>query len=232
MKLVHRILSVSLIGLVAAAAATSQEKVDPAAPAKADDITLGFKAYVIAEPRFPPDDVRNPVGKKPRNPVDLVTEHGLAPVVAVFSRAIPADANAPLAAVVKKLDTLADDKDYKARRLGTFLVFLSLQNEFRKDPMVDAKAREISQFVVGVKPTKTTIAMAEATETPDGTEQPLVPAQVTAFGIGAEDDLVIVFYYKFTVIKRWKFKVSTPPTEADLTALGDEVAKLLSPKKK
>jgi len=231
MKLANRIFTVSLIGLVAATAASSQEKVDPP-PAKADDITIGFKAYVIAEPRFAPDDIRNPIGKKPRNPVDLVTEHGLAPVIAVFSRAIPADANAPLAAVVKKLDALADDKDYKARRLGTFLVFLSLQNEFRKDPTVDARTREILQFVAGVKPTKTTIALAEATETPDGTEQPLVPAQVQAFGIGAEDDLVIVFYYKFTVIKRWKFKASAPPTEDDLTALGDEVAKLLSPKKK
>jgi len=231
MKMVQRAVSLSMIALVFASAARSQEKVDPP-PAKANDVSLGFKAYVIAEPRFEKKDIRNPVGNKPRNPVDLVTEHGLSPVIAVFARAIPADANAPLTLVVKKLDELADNKEYKARKLGTFLVFLALQDEFRKDPTVDARTKEIDQFVSGVIPKKTTIALAEAKETPDGGAQKLTPAQVTAFGIDDADDIVIVLYYKFTVLKRWTYKTGMAPTEADLTALGDEVAKLLSPKKK
>ena len=55
----------------------------------------------------------------------------------------------PLAAVVKKLDELQEVKEYKARRLGAFLVFLALKDEFRKDETRDARIKEIEQFVVG-----------------------------------------------------------------------------------
>ena len=51
-------------------------------------------------------------------------------------------------------------------------------------------------------------------------------------GIGPEDDLVIVFYDRFHVIKRWKFPASKPPTEEDLKALDETVAKALGGKKK
>lgn len=223
-------------GLVTVLGVFGQEKAEPkTAPAKGDEITQGFRAYVIVEPRYDAKDVRNPIGTKDkpgRNPVDLVTDNGLQPVIAVFSRVIPTDANHPLTAVVKKLDELCEVKDYKARRLAAFLVFLSLKDEFRKDPTFDNRVKEISQFASGVMPKQTTIALAEASETPDGTEQPLVPAQLQAMGIAPEDDYVIVFYYKFKVLKRWKFKAANPPGEADLKALEDEVAKLLGPRKK
>jgi hypothetical protein len=96
----------------------------------------------------------------------------------------------------------------------------------------DARIKEIAQFVSGVMPKRTTIGLAEAMETPDGVEQPLVPAQVTAMGIGAEDDIVIVFYNNFTVVKRWKFKASAPPTDDDLKAIEAEVARVIGAKKK
>jgi len=182
----------------------------------------------VAEPRYPADDVRNRTGKLE----DLVTEHGLNPVVAVFSRTVPVDANHPLAAVVAKLDDLASDDGWKDRRLGAFLVILGLTNEFRKDDTRDARIQEISKFAAGVMPKRVTIGLAEATETPDGAEQPLVPAQVTAMGIGKDDDVVIVFYHNFHVIKRWKFKAGMPPGEADLAAVEAEVAKHLGPRKK
>src|SRR5205814_421399 len=142
---------------------------------------------------------------------------------------IPADANHPLAAVVKKLDELIEVKEYKAHRLGAYLVFLALQNEFRKDETRDARIKEVAQFVSGVMPKHVTVGLAERTETPDGAEQPLVPAQVTAMGIGPEDDLVIVFYWKFHVQKRWKFPAGKPPTEEDLKAIDAEVARVLGP---
>jgi hypothetical protein len=62
--------------------------------------------------------------------------------------------------------------------------------------------------------------------------QPLVPAQVTAMGIAPEDDVVIVFYDKFHVIKRWKFKAGMPPGEGEVAAIEAEVAKHLGPRKK
>jgi hypothetical protein len=193
-----------------------------------EDVKQGFRAFIVKEPRYPGDDIRNREGKMQ----DLVTEHGLNPVIAVFSRAIPVDASHPLAAVVKKLDDLAETKEYRTKRLGTFLVFLALKNEFRKDETRDARLKEIAQFVSGVMPKRTTVGLAEATETPDGAEQPLVPAQVSAMGVAPEDDIVIVFYDNFKVVKRWKFKASAPPGEDDLKAIEAEVERVLGAKRK
>jgi hypothetical protein len=225
MKTMRLVLAIGMTGLLMAFPAAAQEK---SAPAKADEVGQGFRAFIVSEPRFPMEDVRNRTGKMQ----DLVTDHGLNPVIAVFSRVIPADAAHPLAAVVKKLDELADAKEYKGRRLGAYLVFLSLKDEFRKDQTRDARINEIKQFASGVMPKRTTLALAEATETPDGTVEPLVPAQVTAMGIAADDDIVIVFYNNFRVVKRWKFKAANPPGENDLKDLEAQVEKLLGPRKK
>src|SRR6476619_1212274 len=111
-----------------------------------EDVKQGFRAFIVKEPRFPADDIRNREGKMQ----DLVTEHGLNPVIAVFSRVVTTDAAHPLAAVVKKLDDLAENKDYKVKRLGTYMVFLALKNEFRKDETRDAQIKAIAQFAAGV----------------------------------------------------------------------------------
>jgi hypothetical protein len=206
----------------------AQEKKEAPPAAKTDEVTTGFRAYVVSEPRFPPEDIRNRTGKMQ----DLVTDHGLDPTIAVFSREIPKDVNHPLAAVIKKLDALAALKEYKARRLGAFFVFLALTDEFRKDPPTrDTKLKEAAQFASGVMSKLTTIGVSEAAVSDEG-GQPLVPAQVSAMGVAPEDDYVIVFYYKFNVVKRWKFKAATPPGDAELKELEAEVAKLLAPKKK
>jgi hypothetical protein len=228
MTTIRRALFAGVAGIAVAVGLSAQEKKD--APAD-EQITMGFRAYVIAEPRFPPDDVRNPVGKSLRNPVDLVTEHALEPTIAVLSRTIPADVAQPMGSIVKKLDALQEVKEYKAKRLGAFVVFLALKDEFRKDETRDARIKEIEAFASGIMAKHTTIALAEATETPDGTNAPLVPAQVQAMGIGPEDDTMIVFYDRLHVIKRWKFPASKPPTEEDLKAIDDAVAKQLGKKK-
>lgn len=236
MKIIGMACLAAMTGLVTALGLFAQGRSEPLA--KGDDITQGFRAYVISEPRFEAKDVRNPIGTKDkpgRNPVDLVTDNGLNPAIAVFSRVIPNDASHPLAALVKKLDELTDPDPkvgYGNRRLSAFLVFLALKDEFRKDPTFDNRVKEIGQFASGVMSKRVTIALAEATETPDGTEQPLVPAQVTAMGIAAEDDFVIVFYNKLRVIKRWKFKAANPPGDADLAAIQAEVTKTFGELKK
>ncbi|WP_020472536.1 hypothetical protein [Zavarzinella formosa] len=203
----------------------AQEKGASDAP-KRDEILEGFRAYVVNEPRYAPNELRNRTGKME----DLVCDHGLNPVIAVFSRTIPADASHPLNVLVAKLDALGDN--YVNRRLGTYLVFLALKDEYRKDETRDARISEIQRFVKEATPKRTTIGLAEATETPDGTNQAAIPAQVTSMGIGADDDLVIVLYQRFIVVKRWKFKADAPPSEALLTELTGEVAKLLGPVKK
>jgi hypothetical protein len=216
-----------MIGLVCLAMSFGTSAQEKAAPAKADEVSQGFRAYIVTEPRFPAEDIRNRTGKMQ----DLVTDHGLEPTIAVFSRVIPNDAAHPLAAVVKKLDELTDVKEYKARRLGAFLVFLSLKDEFRKDQTRDARISEIGRFASGVMPKRTTFGLAEATATADEAAQPKVPAQVEDLGIGPEDDIVIILYHKFNVAKRWKFKAATPPGSDDVNAIEAEVAKLLGTKK-
>lgn len=229
MSTVRRAFWAGVAGLALAIVAIAQEKKDPPEPAAgSEEVTKGFRAFIVAEPRFPKEDVRHRVGKMQ----DLVTDHGLEPTIAVFSRTIPADVNHPLAALVRKLDGLQERKELKARRLGAFLVFLGLRDEFRKDETRDDRIRQIEQFVSGLMPKHTTVGLAEATETPDDTNTPLVPVQVQAMGIGPEDDLVIVFYNKFHVLKRWKFPATKQPGEEDLKAIEEEVTRVLAPKKK
>lgn len=234
MKMIRMACLIFVAGLAITLGVFAQGKGDPSDPGKGGEIKQGFRAFVIVEPRFEAADIRNPIGTKDkpgRNPVDLVTDNGLQPVIAVFSRVIPTDGSHALAAVVKKLDELCEVKEYKARRLAAYLVFLSLKDEFRKDPTFDNRVKEISQFASGVMPKQTTMALAEATETPDGTEQPLVPAQVQAMGIAPEDDYAIVFYYKLRIVRSWHFKAAAPPGADDLKALETEVANLLGKKK-
>ena len=217
----YRWLGLGVVALATTLPAFAQEK------EKAELVGQGFRAFIVNEPRFAASEIRNRTGKMQ----DLVCDHGLNPVIAVFSRTIPADASHPLNAIVAKQDELATD--HAPNRLGTFTVFLSLKDEFRKDESRDARVSEIQRFVKEASPKKTTIGLAEATETPDGTNQAAVPAQVTAMGIDADDDLVIVFYNRFGIIKRWKFKADAPPTAEKLTELTAEVEKLLGkPKKK
>jgi hypothetical protein len=193
---------------------------------KRDNVSEGFRAFIVNEPRFAASEIRNRAGKMQ----DLVCDHGLNPVIAVFSRTIPADATHPLNAIIAKQDELAND--YASRRLGTYAVFLSLKDEFRKDETRDARLAEIQRFIKEASPKRTTIGLAEATVTPDGTNQAAVPSQVTAMGIEADDDLVIVLYNRFGVVKRWKFKDDAPPTPEKLGELTAEVEKLLGKIKK
>ena len=224
MSIVRRALWAGVAGLAIAFGSAAQEKKD--APAGGEEVASGFRAYVVAEPRFPKEDVRHRVGKMQ----DLVTDHALEPTLAIFSRTIPADVVHPLAFVVKKVDELQENRAYKARRLGSFLVFLGLKDEFRRDETRDARIKEIEQFVSGLMPKHTTVGLAEATVAGEG-DAPLVPAQVQAMGIAPEDDIVVVFYNKFHVLNRWKFSGEKPPADADLKAIEDAVAKALGAKK-
>jgi hypothetical protein len=218
MRFVRRALLVVAAGLALSVGSPAQEK--------GGEIAGGFRAFVIAEPRYPESDIRNRTGKMP----DLVTEHGLNPVIAVFARTVPAEAANPLIPVVRKIDELVEK--YKSRKLGAYLVFLALPDEYRKadkDNTRDAKVTAVKQWVNGAKPTKTTIGLAEATiKTESDT---LVPKQVTDMGITAEDDLVILFYYQYRVVKRLAYKVGTAPSEADLKDLSDAVEKVLGGKR-
>jgi hypothetical protein len=217
MRFVRRAFVVAAAGLALAVGSPAQEKTE---------VNGGFRAFVVAEPRFPETDIRNRTGKMP----DLVTEHGLNPVVAVFSRTVPNQAANPLVPVVRTTDALVEK--YKARKFGSYLVFLTLPDEYRKalkDNTADAKVAEVKQWVNGAKPTKTTVALAEATVKNEA--DTLVPKQVTDLGIENDDDLTILFYHQYRVVKRWKYKAGMAPSEEDLKDIQDTVAATLGGKK-
>jgi hypothetical protein len=235
MRFVRRAFVVAAAGLALAVGSPAQEKTE---------VNGGFRAFVVAEPRFPESDIRNRTGKMP----DLVTEHGLNPVVAVFSRTIPNQAANPLVPIIRTTDALVEK--YKARKFGSYLVFLALQDDYRKnfriekgkdkdtgkdvekvipDNTADTRVTEVKQWVNGAKPTKTTIALAEATVKSDA--DTLVPQQVKDLGIENDDDLTILFYHQYRVVKRWKYKAGMAPSEEDLKDIQDTVAATLSGKK-
>ncbi|HVK13686.1 MAG TPA: hypothetical protein VM597_33375 [Gemmataceae bacterium] len=217
MRFVRRAFLTAAAGLALVVGAPAQEKIE---------VNGGFRAFVVVEPRFPESDIRNRTGKMP----DLVTEHGLNPVVAVFSRTVPNQADNPLVPVVRVTDALVEK--YKARKLGSYLVFLALPDEYRKalkDNTADAKVAEVKQWANGAKPTKTTVALAEATVKNEA--DTLVPKQVTDLGIENDDDVTILFYHQYRVVKRWKYKAGMAPSDADLKDLQDTVAATLGGKR-
>jgi hypothetical protein len=212
-NLMFRRMTPRLPGAVLAAfffglSAFAQEKTDPA-----EDLAQGFRAYVVADPRFAADDVRHRVGKMQ----DLITDRGLDPFIAVFTRTIPKSPDDPLGAIIKKGDEL--NEKFKAKRLTSFVVFLALKDEFRRDEGRDALLTQINQYVAGAKPAKTTIGLSEATVIPAEGAAAAVPQQVSALGITAEDETVILVVDKLQIVKKWKFKAGTPPTAADLEDL-------------
>lgn len=216
-----------------------------------EDVALGFQAFIVYEPKYAGgakldtitasgfkafiDYDQKPVSEQARDirnrsgrMQDLVSEHGLNPVLAVFAKTVPpGDPGSPMVALLKKQDEIATN--YYHRRLGAFTVFLALKNIFREDDRDntrDARLKEIARFTTGAAPKRTTISLAEATVAPKG-ESPKVPNQVAKMGIADADDVVIVLYHRLEVVKRWKFPAGTPPTQATLDEIGAEVEKLL-----
>src|SRR6266508_6342646 len=72
-----------VIACLAGIGAFAQEKADP--QPKSGAVARGFRMYLVTDARYEKTEERNRVGKLH----DPVTEHGLFPVIAVFSRTIP-----------------------------------------------------------------------------------------------------------------------------------------------
>lgn len=205
---------------MAAVANISAQEPAPAPGQVGSSLTRGFSAFIISEPRFPETDVHNRKNKFH----DLVNDHGLRPTLATFVRQVPKDADSPTVQLLKKQDELA--VKHARSRLGTFSVFLTLTNEYRKDETRDAKKTELETFANGLGAKLLTVGLASATITPDGAAAPVVPPEVQAIGFGPEDDIVVLLYTDFRIRHRWVFR-SEGPTADDLAAIEKAVADLL-----
>jgi hypothetical protein len=210
-------------GIIGAAGAQEKDKeAPPAKKAKADVIPGTFRLYVVSDKRYDPKDELNRTGKLH----DPVGEHGLAPVLAVFSRSVPDKADDPLVALLQAQDRLA--QKYRALRLGAFAAFLTLTRDFPEAQDRDEKIAAVANLARSANVANVTIGLAEAATEENGKVGP--SPQVEAWKIGAEDDVTVVFYYRFEVVGRWAFPKDKPPTPADIDAIAAAVDKLLAPK--
>lgn len=189
--------------LLAPAPVTAQEpaEVDPAA------VPGPFRLYVVTDGRFPPKpatpdakpspDARDRTGKLH----DFVTEQGLNPVVAVFTRAAPADDGAA-AKVARGLAGMFADKSLGGTSLGAFVAFLTLEKEFAADDqrtpdggfVRDEKANAVRTLADAVKAPRVPFGLAAAKSEP-----------LTQWGVTDADETVVVVYNRMRVVKRFAY---------------------------
>lgn len=165
-------------------------------------IPAGFRAYIVADDRYPP--TVGPDGKTqtpdPRTRTnrlhDLVTGFGLEPVVAVYTRA-PATPDTPVAKLLKKLDELPvahrrlQDRGRAVRAVRPFVVFLLLDKEYPDDEQRDVKAGAVRETAAALKTPRVVYGLA-AGKSP----------QTDAWKLGDAETVVMV-YDRMHLAKRW-----------------------------
>lgn len=189
-----------LAGLLLAAAAVAQDekKADEKPPA-ADAVPANFRSFIVSDDRFDAKNVRNRTAKMH----DLVTENGLNPVVAVFARSVPAGDDAPLAKLVKQLNTHV--AKYRASRAAAFVLFLTLEKEYPDDETRADKAAAVKAVADQLKAAGVPFGLAAG-------KSPVVDA----WKLGETDDITVVVYHRMKVVKKWSFAADKPPTDDDI----------------
>jgi hypothetical protein len=179
----------------------------------------GFRMYLVSDSRFDLKDDRNRVGKLH----DPVTEYSLNTVVAVFARKIPTDPKDAEVPLMKMQQELA--AKYRFDRFGAFFAFLALKKDFSMDDERDTLIEQVRNIAKTAEVPLVSVGLAEATVGKEGDDKDgAQPApQVTAWGIGPEDQITVVLYYRLKFVKRWKFTADKPPTEADLKEISAAV---------
>lgn len=238
-----------LFGLAMAAAAAAQEPKAPASAGKPGDfVPADFRAYIVADDRFPPlvNPPKSPDDRDPRDRTnkihDLVIENGLAPVVAVFVRADPKDITPTSGAgkLAAALDKLLPE--YRGDKLAAFVVFLRLEGmpksvtvknpdgteavveldaEYPDDENRDQYATAIRDLAAGVKAPNVVFALA-----------PAKSKAAAAWGIGDADEVTVVIYNRLRVKNRWTFKAADGPTDAQVQEIVAATEEMVGGKKK
>lgn len=212
--------------LVVVTAGLAQDKPPVAAPpaaAAADSVPGTFRAFIVLDDRFPKDNVRNRTAKMHC----LVIENGLNPVCAVFARAVPAAADAPVANLIKQLNGVVQKN--RASNSASFVTFLSLDKEYPADENRAAKAAEVRGLADQLKTPGVTFGLApgKAPEAaPEGApDKPAETNTLANWKIGDKDDIVVVVYHRMRVVQRWAFTADKPPTDEDIKAIVDAFEK-------
>lgn len=223
-RIMRRLMCVVAAGLWAASL-TGQE---PKGVQAGQRLPGPFPAYVVAAPVakggadvVQPEERVN-LGDRARVGKfhDFITQFGLAPTVAVFSRTSPPAADQPLAKLVAALDKAVGEK--KNARLNAFVIFLGIKGDYLKDETRVGQARAIDAFADQLKLNNVPLAI-------DLTESP----RTKLFGIGADTPVTVLVYDGNHMVKaRFDLGGSKPLDDAAVKAVMDEVAKLVGPLRK
>jgi hypothetical protein len=156
---------------------------------------------------------------------DHVTQHDLNPVVAVFARAAPDKAADPLAGLLLKLEAAVAER--KAEKVGGFVVFLNLTDEFYKvkDDVREARVAEADNLSKLLKLQNVVV----------GLDHPNSPA-AKAFGLApagpdAKGPVVTVLVYDRHVVKD-RLNFDNPLNDMEAKAAWEKIEAALPQKKK
>jgi len=201
---------------------TQPDEKQPEPPKAAGiEIPSTFRAHVAWDKRSDEKNFRN----RTRKLHDFVCENELNPSVAVFSRTIPKDKDAPLAKLIEALHLLANEQKLDGANFGAYVIFLALDMEFPLDDKRDDYRDEVLAFgkAVGSPPLPANSAADLEKKRPaDYMSVPLalaakVSKQVTEWKLG-DDDINVVFYHRHKEVKRWSF-AGDKPTAADIATI-------------
>lgn len=191
-------------------------------------IPSNFRAYLVNDDRFEKGSPRN----RPRKMHDLVSEYGLNPVLAAFSRTAPA-ADTPVEKLALEMGDLV--AEFKAQRLGSMMIFLTLDNEFpaedNTDKKAEKKAETVDAFWRHLDGKMPVVDDAKKEKRRVGVPMGLAPKTAAAsWGLGIED-LIVVYYDRMTVKKTWSFTAEKPLTAEDIKSIRSTVESELKPKR-
>ncbi len=198
----------------------------PAVAVPAGVIQSSFRSFVVSDERFEKSSPRN----RAERMHDLVIDNALNPVVAIFARQQPVTngtPNADLAKLTARMNELVLDKELKAARLGSFVVFLTLGKEYPEAEGRDPATKDVRAFADAVKKlmkagTPLAVPLCLAASKSDA---------VTAWGIGETDALTVVFYREMKTIQKWSFAADKPPTDEIIKGMTDVIERELRAKK-
>lgn len=221
-----RALGLTTLAVGTVALAVAQDPKPAAAPDGV--IPSGFRAFVAADGRFPKLEGKdNPLNRVDKMH-DLVTDNALNPVVAIFSRVPPMiaaggaqpTANPEVAKLAVKMNELVTDKELKAARLGSFVIFLTLGKEYPEADNRDQQTKDAKDLATQLKTLGVPFALA-----------PGKSDAVTAWGIGEKDTVTVVFYREMKTIQKWMFTADKPLGDDDVKTIAAAVEKELRAKK-
>lgn len=205
----------------------------PSKGRKGELVPAPFRAYMVVDNRYPPKVAgsMNPDDRHPKDSTnkmhDLVTEHGLNPVVAVFVRTEPKKLAAGGGGVGKlaiEMNKLMMLPEYRGNKLASFVTFLQIEGkqntvtvtnldksqtmveldpEYPDDESRDVYATDIRDLASGLKTANVVFGLAPVTSKVGATWD-IEPGK---------DGVTVVFFNRIRVVDRWKFGADGPDDE-------------------